>query len=68
MHCLVPFIHIYLHVGQIQMPVYIYKAEKPSICRFAMPITCVGLLVSTHQVPNMKRSSSTYSKFVTVSS
>jgi len=37
-----------LHVGQVRMLVYIYKAEILSVCLSVMPITCLGLLTSTY--------------------
>ena len=45
-----------------------YKAEKLSVRLSVTSITRQGLPVSTHQVPNTKRSSSAYCKFITASS
>ena len=42
-----------------------YKAEKPSIHLSVRLSRRLGLPVSTHQVLNIKRSSSAYTKFVT---
>jgi len=62
---------IYVHIVTSTI-IYIYKAEKPfvrlSVCLSITSITRLGLPVSTHQVPNTKCSSSSYSKFVTTSS
>jgi len=38
----------------------IYKAEKPSICLSVTPLTCLGLLTMTYQLPNTINSSSSY--------
>jgi len=50
------------------LSIYIKLKSHPSVCLSVTLITRMGLLVSTHQVPNTKRSSSACSKFVTTSS
>ena len=45
-----------------------YLCIKLFVCLSTTLITRLGLLVSIHQVPNMKPLSSAYSKFVTMSS
>ena len=49
------------------MLVYIYKAEILSVCPSVMLLTHVGLSTSQYQIPNIKKPSSFFFKFVTMS-
>ena len=52
---------------QVLPQIYIYKAEKPSVCLSVTPITHLGRPTVTYQLPNIINPSSSYLKFVTMS-